>query len=85
MSELEINKELVLSSSHIPEDTARQLEQLNYSSDQNNTRTLVDGFLRDIECIHLAKLLGLAGGLDCKWLVLDCDCPVIDTLETFDW
>ena len=95
---MEINKELVLSTCHIPEVVAEQLanntiEGLIVIRDEYSWRVLTD--IRTELSLDpqgesaipsvLLHLLGLAQGLDCKWLLLDQDGPVDDSLAIFDW
>ena len=87
---LEINKELVISSCHVEEWESKLTEERNYSSDQCSIRLYVDGMLDTFEeefptSDNLKKCLELAKSLDCKWLVLDCDGLEVEFLEKFDW
>ena len=87
---LEINKELVLSTCHVSEGNKMMAEDHSYSNDENNIRLHVEGILDGFEesfptgdC--LKKCLELAKSLDCKWLVLDCDGLEVEFLEKFYW
>lgn len=91
----EVNKELVVSTAHISEET-------------NTALIDPDGSLRDILATYdyeygyrffigneddklktnfpgLDALMKIARKQGCKWLVLDQDGPVYDWLEKFDW
>ena len=91
--ELEINKELVLSTSHVPEHTATYL---NFHEDTGFTVYQCEFTFR----MHVSRgsgvhdcdehpelqvLAKLAQEQGCKWLVLDCDGNTYDELPTFEW
>lgn len=87
---LEINKELVVSTSHIREETAKLLEdepRLTIYEYPFGWRILAG----EAEWLHatghgeLANLIKVAKQHDCAWLVLDQDGPTIDNFKTFDW
>ncbi len=93
---LEINKELVVSTCHVAEDTLSNNDHgehglFNYSNDECNRRFLVShlqmitGEELDKIPASLYNLLKIAQDADCKWLVLDCDGPVYDNLPKFEW
>lgn len=87
---LEINKELVLSTCHVREGEVELVEDRNYSYDGCNTRLHVQNMIEDFDdnyptANNLKNCLELAKSLDCKWLVLDCDGPEVEFLEKFDW
>ena len=92
---LEINKELVLSTAHIPGREGLALRDLVAAGTIDDLR---DGWrvwtgytdetvLRPTSKVStVQKLLFLALGAGCKWLVLDQDGPDYpDELEVFDW
>lgn len=85
----EINTEIVFSTSHITKAENDILEdpKSNIANDPYSyghrvyTNTDTDAFKR---LPNVLRLLEIARGHECKWLVLDCDGPVED-LPTFDW
>jgi hypothetical protein len=89
--ELEINKELVLSTAHISEETNNYLqlgELIDYSSDECNYRLYVNHDVKfsNFEAYpDLVCLLILAKSHNCKWLVLDRDGDVVEGLPIFEW
>ena len=92
INNLEINKELVLSTAHVTQAECNNDEFFNYSSDEFNTRfhaelTLDDMVEKDLgnKYPNLSRLLELAKNHDCKWLVLDCDGIVHNSLKVFTW
>ncbi len=90
---IEINKELVLSNTHVTREEFYSLDFINYSSDEDNIRLHVESVLDEIEESgeyltkhdNIQTLCVLAKSLDCKWLVLDCDGVVSEDLKTFSW
>lgn len=99
-TELEINKELVVSICHIPEETSDWLESPQglvqvYDIHEYGHRIFIPGdnklaqeeadAVRELGMVELSDLMTLAKNNDCKWLVLDCDGPYVDTLPQFDW
>ena len=85
---LEINKELVLSTAHIPEETANDLRNClvakNIEEYEYGSRVWVDASI-PVKHKELIALVKLAKDHDCKWLVLDCDAEVIQELPQFEW
>ena len=85
--ELEINKELVLSTAHIREVTAKALEQSSagISCDvyEYGFRIHVSKYVTPYE--ELNYLLNLAKSHECKWLVLDQDAETYFTLPQYEW
>jgi len=90
MANWEINRELVLSTAHLPDS-----DRLLLGLDDPGTLVMpythgwriyaeTSGLTRPYSGT-LVRLLQLAVDLDCKWLVLDCDGPVMEELETFEW
>lgn len=94
----EINKEIVFSTEHIPVFIAEMLTTIveqrainNYDNDfdmvvladTDHYRLLIDPETNVMGV--LKNLIQIAIDNDCKWLVLDCDGPVYENLETFDW
>ena len=91
MSGLEINTELVLSTSHVTAEECNDNPFTDYSSDEHNVRFHVTTTLMELrdtglddQYINLRYLLVIAGMLDCKWLVLDSDGETHKYLKTFD-
>ncbi len=89
---LEINKELVLSTSHVPDHTATFINlgtpMFIVIQDGFTFRMYVseDSAIHDCEGhAELLVLAKLAQDNDCKWLVLDCDAATYDELPTFEW
>jgi len=93
----EINKELVLSTGHITEQTSTDLEY-HYKSDSKINLIVVSyehghRILTTDEGLKLCEgtpcelmpLIRLANRLECKWLVLDQDGPIMEDLKVFDW
>ncbi|CAH9013936.1 conserved hypothetical protein [Vibrio phage 424E50-1] len=92
--DIEINKEMVLSTCHVKEETLNTFVIVNnvgHSSDAYATRFLVSHALSyfKFEGVDLPKellnLLQIAKAHNCKWLVLDCDGTMVEGLPTFDW
>lgn len=99
--ELEINKELVLSTSHLKKSTLEKfftecfVKENDFSADENNVRFHVEICLNwNNDCregsevdfpSELLNLLKLAESHGCKWLVLDCDGDQVEGLPTFGW
>lgn len=94
---LEINKELVVSTAHLTEYTCNTVIQnliddcllCGFKNDYG-WRIVVTGLCKDRIAMQsipqsLQKLILIAESHNCKWLVLDCDGPEIEGLETFDW
>jgi len=85
----EVNRELVLSTSHIDDEAAKFLNdsELNYSSDPANYRLHVGTML--LPEIYIPEVIryiaAIALAQDCKWLVLDCDGDVHVEIPQFDW
>lgn len=98
-TELEINKELVLSTCHICKETSERLSKIDkgdlLESDlfideyQEGWRILVPTDLasHDFGIVpgDLVLLLLLAKENDCKWLVLDCDGLEVAGLPVHTW
>ena len=86
--QLEINKELVLSTSHVTEQECNSSSLENYSADNENIRLHVNtakNYLCVNICPNLSNLVKLADQMECKWLVLDSAGFVVDGLKTFEW
>lgn len=88
----EINKEMVFSSSHIPESTAKLLEYCDkpfaVTNNDYSWRLNVDKYaaVHDIEGnTELKNIAKIATEHGCIWLVIDQDGPVYDNLPTFNW
>ncbi|PCJ39024.1 MAG: hypothetical protein COA71_14650 [SAR86 cluster bacterium] len=93
---LEINKELVLSTAHISHETSLLLANEDWL---DNLVISIYAFeygwriyapyqhntLRNELPNELNKLLELAMEHDCKWLVLDQDGAIHNEFPTFDW
>lgn len=41
--------------------------------------------LRKRGLVNIAAMLELAAANECKWLVIDCDGPVVESLPQFEW
>jgi hypothetical protein len=92
---LEINKEIVFSSSHISKSDNTNL-LLNYNDDfilyqyEYGFRIYVSEDL-DKKCLSVEmsnafwKLVKIAKDNGCKWLLLDCDGQTYKELEQFTW
>lgn len=85
---LEINKEVVFSTSHITEATNQILEDnttlLVVQSTEYNHRV----FITDYSLSGLAELdilIKIASDNGCTSLLLDCDGPVYKELDVYDW
>lgn len=100
-SKYEINRELVLSTAHIPESDASTFDSTKNNDDLEMTYwwmaiqvfgyriNICDDICEEVTCSgRSAALLGLvqlARKLKCKWLVLDPDGEVRDDLPQFEW
>ena len=100
-SQYEINRELVLSTAHIPEIMAKLFDRwdhgsvpgapcnFSYDSYDYGWRIYVPKAIDagdDTEYpLGLRRLVALARRLRCKWLVLDCDGNKHDHLPIYDW
>lgn len=99
--DIEINKEMVLSTCHVKESTLNGcfnedfIKEKDFSADENNVRFHVEICLHwNEDCREgcevdfpqeLTTLLKIAQSHGCKWLVLDYDGAVIEGLPIFDW
>jgi hypothetical protein len=91
----EVNKELVLSTSHISSDTAGVLTthlhvglaDLLINSTEYGWRFVahVDECVLVKLPVELSALLRLATSLGCTYLLLDQDGPIMENLQKFDW
>lgn len=95
----EINRELVLSTAHIPWSDAEVFDKAEKAEDPDywwvdfpvfGYRILIcDDITQEIlingRSVALLQLTQLARKLKCKWLVLDPDGEVRDDLPKFDW
>lgn len=94
---LEISKVLTVSTSHITEEVAKQLDRESktneyalsvYNKDDYGWWICVPEDCKSV-CGHipscLRKLIELATTNDCNWLCIDCDGPEVDGLETYSW
>lgn len=86
--EYEVNKELVLSTCHIPYGTSKALSDQTMTAADTNVpygwRVWVDSDIIEGHKV-LAGLLALAEEKGCKWLVLDQDGPVCDDITQWEW
>ncbi len=92
MKNIEINSELVLSTSHVTRYECNNSLLKNFSTDEFNVRFLVGPAIEEIEESgsglsnkNLVRLLKLALVYKCKWLVLDSDGIVCPELPEFNW
>ncbi|MFK5892885.1 MAG: hypothetical protein QM504_06665 [Pseudomonadota bacterium] len=96
--QLEINKEMVFSTAHITKRDDEILEHLVLKDGNRNVdkfgygyRLLIskqsfeDGFDYHELSAFVCFLMGIALLGGCKWLVLDRDGPVIDSLPVHEW
>ncbi|CAH9013927.1 conserved hypothetical protein [Vibrio phage 501E54-1] len=88
--DIEINKEMVLSTCHVTDNEINGGVQT--SADEYSNRYLVNSVIEDLkestvesDYPNLIKLLQIAKAHNCRWLVLDCDGGVVEGLPTFDW
>lgn len=88
----EINKEMVFSSSHIPESTAKLLEcgdaPFSVTSNDYSWRLHVSKYaaVHDVEGnTELKNIAKIAKEHDCIWLVIDQDGPIYTNLPIFNW
>ena len=88
----EINKEMVFSSTHIPESTARALEEgtVSFSVYANDYSWRIhaaptSAVHQDNDNKELVALAKIAKEHDCIWLVIDSDGPEYINLQIFDW
>ena len=89
---LEINKELVVSTAHVPESTAKLLRYDDcpfavYITEYSWRIHVSEGALvHEWDDHPEMKSLGkLAQENGCKWLVLDQDGDIYDELPSFNW
>jgi hypothetical protein len=98
MSEYEINKEVVFSTAHITRDESMKLSSsgLWFCDDHeygfrilvSMDEEMLDGEtekLRTLGMTNVARLMRIASGLGCKWLVLDTDGDQYEEHPVFDW
>ncbi|AFK66737.1 hypothetical protein COPG_00141 [Colwellia phage 9A] len=89
--QLEINKELVLSSCHVTYEEINLASLVDYSNDDANTRFYVEAAIEELTSLcntvstNLLPLLKLADQMGCKWLVLDESGSVLEELPKFNW
>lgn len=90
---VEINRELVLSTAHVTEETRKDfelsekvtgIEPYKYGYRIWVDITEVNGKSTN-DYPELANLLVMAKGLNCKWLVLDMDAEPVKGLKQFEW
>lgn len=84
---LEINKELVLSTAHLPKDLAEGMDSdcttpFAYDRVENGYLVYV-GSQRYPE--ELAQAIALAQFNECKWIRYDADGPRLQSLPVWDW
>ena len=91
----EINTEIVFSTTHITEEESKRLTQASCTLVNDVTygwRIYVSEEVFEgktpYNLAHLPNVSALgkiAHAQGCKWLVLDCDGPVMDNLPKFEW
>ena len=94
----EIQKTLILSTSHINEEESEILEALSSPHSPDIYDLIVHShgtygwniYVADVlapnqKMPNLNRLIKIAQSNDCAWLRLDCDGPVHDELQEFDW
>lgn len=84
---LEINKELVLSTAHMPPQLA---EDMRHGFQQRFVfELLTDGFLVHVASTgypeELAQAIALAQFNECKWIHFDADGPRLQSLPSWDY
>lgn len=90
---LEINRELVLSTCHLPPTDASILEDMGEGYEfgyrlytfLGETPAEIRSHIDTCYSAEMMDLLELARAYGCKWLVLDQDGPEMDTLPKFEW
>ena len=86
----EVNRELVLSTSHLPEAMANRLESKNprmflpYYVYEYGYRIYNTGEWQDYP-VELQEHIQKATELRCKWVVYDCDGPTYEEFEKYEW
>lgn len=100
MAKYEIAKQLTLSTAHIPQWIAQELDKGRKNSEpkvsdvifdliEHGYRIYAGGHALDMRAewfpAELRELVDLAKSLDCEWLVLDCDGQVRDDLPKWEW
>ena len=93
---MEISRMLTISTAHITESTAKELENFGppipdwlcwlsvYTKSDYGWWIFVDDS-EPTTPSDLAACLRLARRHNCEWLCLDCDGEIVDELPTYDW
>jgi hypothetical protein len=88
MSKYEVNKELVLSTCHLPECVAKMMDD----GDQSVGFVYYKFMFGYMVCVNPSKYpaemmphIDKAKELGCLWLVYDCDGMVYDEFKTYEW
>lgn len=93
----EIGKYLTVSSVHITEEEANMLEDSSFVEKDDYSFRLftclgdrfseIDQIIREDfnDSNNLRDLIDLARQLDCVYLVIDGDGPILEDYETYDW
>lgn len=85
--ELEINRELVLSTAHLPKYLAEAMdksEELGFAYDKGECHYRIhvpSGEFPD----EMVRPVFTAKAVACKWLVYDCDGPIVPGLQKWEW
>jgi len=98
MPTYEINREIVFSTAHITHGESQKLDKDGSATGHDIIVTItVDRYefgyriwtgqddTNFQHAPHIHKLIEVAREQDCKWLILDCDGPMVDGLPLFDW
>ena len=90
----EINREIVFSTSHITEhendilksEASTNVSAIAVDDIEFGYRIWVDQDKANFNSTpNILSLVRASKAMGCKWLVLDCDGPVVNNLRTFDW
>jgi hypothetical protein len=91
----EINKELVVSTAHLKQETAKAMDDvdsaISWTRDNVEYGYLVyvpnEGYADEDEDFpeEMRAVVKLARSLGCKWIRYDCDGPELDGFAKFDW
>lgn len=82
---LEISKVLTASTAHITPMMMATNPDLVQAQFESGWILYVPENIEEDRQDPLRKLLSLAKEQGCQWILLDCDGPIIDGLETFEW